>query len=276
VRGAIALVLLVAACGGATVRPEGSALDDWNAWRAERHEELAGPDGWLALVGLFWLEPGEATIGSDPSSTFVLPGGPASIGRVVTADDVRLVTDDGEHVLAVGGDPIAIGSLRLLVIERAGRRALRVRDTESAARASLGEIPVYDYDPALRVRAHVRPPAPGQQLSIVNVLGMSVDEPCAGILDFAVAGTPVSLVTISGDAGYFVMLRDATSDAEETYPAGRYLDVPAADANGETWVDLNRLYTPPCAYTSLATCPLPPAENVLAIPIRAGERWQRR
>jgi uncharacterized protein (DUF1684 family) len=287
-RVTLALVLsFVVGCGAAQPAVSDAHVA-WDAWRAARHEELAGPEGWLSLVGLYWLEPGESTIGSDASSTIALPSGPAHLGRVIVSDTVRFVADadgvtrDGAPVtattLAPTDAPLAIGSLRIVLIARGDRIALRVRDVESPARQTLGEIPVYAYDPSLRVRAHVRAPEPGRMLSLVNVLGMQVDEPCTALFDTSIAGVPITLAGSDGGDGpddrWFVMLRDATAAEGETYGAGRYLDVPAADANGDTWIDFNRLYTPPCGYTALATCPLPPEENVLEIAIRAGERWQ--
>jgi len=274
VRVAIALALSLTSCGSAAIAPEHDVRAEWDAWRAERRDELVGPEGWLSLVGLFWLEPGEHTIGSEAASSFVLPSGPAYLGRVIVGDDVRFVGGDHDEVLAVDA-PIAIGSLRLVLIERGGRFALRVRDVDSPARTTFGEIPVYPFDPAMRIRAHVRAPEPGRMLSLVNVLGMQVDEPCVALIDLALDAHSITLAaTDDGEGSYFVMLRDTTSSEGETYGAGRYLDVPVADANGQTWVDFNRLYTPPCGFTSLATCPLPPAENVLSLPIRAGERYE--
>lgn len=270
--------LALAACG--SVQTGETTPSAWTAWRASRREELAGPDGWLALVGLFWLEPGSHAIGSAQDAELALPSGPAQLGHVVVGagNDVRFVDDAGhETTLVPDAEPLAIGSLRLLAIVRGGRLALRVRDVASPARERLGALPAYDYDPAYRVRAHVRAPEPGRILSLVNVLGMSVDEPCAALLELTLDGHAITLAaTLAGetpDEGYFVMLRDATADTGETYPAGRYLDVAAPDASGQTWVDLNYLYTPPCGYTSLATCPLPPSENVIDTPIRAGERY---
>lgn len=73
----------------------------------------------------------------------------------------------------------------------------------------------------------------------------------------------------------FVPFRDATSGTE-TYPAGRYLDVPLtrdADSSSVTaQVDFNLAYHPYCAYSPAWTCPLPPPENRLEEMIRAGER----
>jgi len=37
-------------------------------------------------------------------------------------------------------------------------------------------------------------------------------------------------------------------------------------------LDFNRATNLPCAYTELATCPLPPAENHLPVAVEAGER----
>jgi uncharacterized protein (DUF1684 family) len=277
----VALVIVVASasCGASPARSDASTdvVSEWRAWRAERREELARPDGWLALVGLFWLEPGTHTIGSAADAAYVLPSGPPRLGEIVVADDVRFRSADGSvTALVADGDPIAIGSLRLLLIARGGRLALRVRDVDAPARATLGTLPAYDYDPMWRIRARVRAPEAGRMIALVNVLGMQVDEPCAAILDLSIAGAPISLVATSlGDRpGYFVMLRDATNEGE-TYGGGRYLEVAPADAHGETFVDMNFLYTPPCGYTSLATCPLPPRENVLATAIRAGERYDR-
>ena len=37
-------------------------------------------------------------------------------------------------------------------------------------------------------------------------------------------------------------------------------------------VDLNYAYNPYCAYNPDWSCPIPPGENWLAVPIRAGEK----
>jgi uncharacterized protein len=40
---------------------------------------------------------------------------------------------------------------------------------------------------------------------------------------------------------------------------------------GRVRLDFNRAINPPCAYTDFSTCPLPPPENRLRLPIHAGE-----
>lgn len=68
----------------------------------------------------------------------------------------------------------------------------------------------------------------------------------------------------------FLAFGDETS-ARETYGAGRYLDVVKTSGSNTITLDFNKAYNPYCAYTKEFSCPLPPAENLLAIPIRAGE-----
>jgi uncharacterized protein (DUF1684 family) len=62
------------------------------------------------------------------------------------------------------------------------------------------------------------------------------------------------------------------TNARETYGAGRYLYVKRPDANGNTIIDFNKAYNPPCAFTLFATCPLPPRQNILDVEIPAGEK----
>lgn len=68
----------------------------------------------------------------------------------------------------------------------------------------------------------------------------------------------------------FIPFRDQTS-GQETYGSGRYIDL-AENTSGIYTLDFNRAYNPYCAYNDTYSCPLPPAENTLAVPIRAGEK----
>ena len=92
----------------------------------------------------------------------------------------------------------------------------------------------------------------------------------AGKVHFEVDGQPVELSIYAAEDGeFFLPLRDATS-GKETYGAGRYVEPEAIDEEN-ILVDLNLLYNPYCAYDERYSCPLPPRENWLQVPIRAGE-----
>lgn len=78
------------------------------------------------------------------------------------------------------------------------------------------------------------------------------------------------LALYESDGHPFLPFRDATS-GKETYGAGRYLDPPEV-APGRFALDFNQAYNPYCAYNEAYSCPFPPPENWLQIPIRAGEK----
>jgi hypothetical protein len=94
----------------------------------------------------------------------------------------------------------------------------------------------------------------------------------AGRVRFSVDGEEATLTLYESDLQHelFVPFRDATS-GKETYGAGRYLEVEPPGPDGRVVVDLNLAYNPYCAYNPQWSCPIPPGENWLAVPIRAGE-----
>jgi len=69
----------------------------------------------------------------------------------------------------------------------------------------------------------------------------------------------------------FLAFADATS-ANETYGAGRYLDVKKIPGASSMLLDFNQSYNPYCAYSENYSCPFPPKENILKIAVRAGEK----
>lgn len=69
----------------------------------------------------------------------------------------------------------------------------------------------------------------------------------------------------------FLAFADKTS-ANETYGAGRYLDVKKVPGSSSILLDFNKAYNPYCAYSEHYSCPFPPRENILNVAIRAGEK----
>lgn len=96
-----------------------------------------------------------------------------------------------------------------------------------------------------------------------------------GRLHFTIHDQPAELTLFQDSEGQslFLPFSDATS-GEETYSAGRYVEVEALgkrDGQHRVGIDFNLAYNPYCAYNEDWICPVPPAENRLSIPIRAGE-----
>jgi len=69
----------------------------------------------------------------------------------------------------------------------------------------------------------------------------------------------------------FLAFADETS-ARETYGAGRYLDINKVPGSSSVLLDFNKAYNPYCAYSDNFSCPFPPKQNILGVPIRAGEK----
>jgi uncharacterized protein len=71
----------------------------------------------------------------------------------------------------------------------------------------------------------------------------------------------------------FLPFTDATT-ANETYGAGRYIDINLPKDGNTLLLDFNKAYNPYCAYSNNYACPLVPAENDLSIKILAGVRYK--
>jgi uncharacterized protein len=70
----------------------------------------------------------------------------------------------------------------------------------------------------------------------------------------------------------FLPFTDRTT-GKESYDGGRYIDLDLNSIqNNKVLIDFNKAYNPYCAYVSgRYSCPIPPAENNLAVAVRAGE-----
>ncbi len=260
-------------------------------WRAERIEELTGESGWLSLVGLYWLERGANSVGSDAANAIALadPQLNPRAGRFLA--DARGVRFEGARgsclrlegsgaragamLPDVSGKPTVLdcGSLRFMVIERAGRYGVRVRDVASPARRAFRGVESFPVDAAWAVDARFEPYDPVHHVTIMNVLGMELDMVAPGALVFERDGREWRLDALyeGEDATQlFVMFRDGTS-GHETYGAGRFLNAPLP-VDGRVALDFNLAHNPPCAFTSFATCPLPPPQNRIELRVLAGER----
>ena len=111
----------------------------------------------------------------------------------------------------------------------------------------------------------------GEEVTIGTVSGVPKEYVRAGRVRFPVDGQDTTLTIFKEKTRghYFVPFRDSTSGTE-TYEVGRYLE-PRALPDGRVNFDLNMAYNPYCAYNSGWSCPIPPFENMLRVPIRAGE-----
>jgi uncharacterized protein len=270
--------------------PDAEYMKSFEQWKADLVQDLK--QQWLVLAGLFWLKPGANTFGTATDNAIVLPSGPEHAGTFVLEDgkvsaefksgaDARI--DDkpaskGDLQPDITGKPtvIGLGSLRLFVISRGTRIGIRVRDLNSAAARNYAGPIFFPLDMDYRVTATFAPPEGKKTVDVPNVLGDITPTPSPGEVHFKIKGQDLTLTALSGDPqhGLSFVISDLTGKTD-TYPGGRFLDTdPVSD--GKVVLDFNRAYSPPCAVTPYATCPLAPKENRLAIAIYAGEKYDHK
>jgi uncharacterized protein (DUF1684 family) len=140
--------------------------------------------------------------------------------------------------------------------------------------ARFSGLDYYPENPALALELPLDTSGPGigERIELATADGHAKPFVRAGRISFKADGRPVTLSVFKDVARgrYFVPFRDGSAGTE-TYALGRYLD-PRARPDGTLLVDFNYAYNPYCAYGEGWSCPIPPAENVVAAPIRAGER----
>ena len=277
-------------------------LKDLADWRAARERMVDAADGWLSLVGMNWLNPGPNSIGAAADNTFRVHDKVPDHIAIITigAKDakgpaVQLVTPkDGfpsdlmvDNKPAVEG-PLAVDSdsppvitwrgLTMVALNRGGRYLLSLKDANSTLRTNFHGLHWYPPDPRFRVTASWTPYTPTRMVKIPTILGNTLDFPSPGFVEFVLDGTPINLepVTEPGAEGtLFFIMTDVTSQIT-TYKTARYLHTGLPDHGldqpGQLVLDFNRLENPPCAYTTYASCPLPPDQNQLSVAVEAGER----
>jgi uncharacterized protein len=251
-----------------------SYTDSIRAWQQQRDARLRSPDGWLTLVGLFWLKPGDNTIGSADSNDFVLPknSAPAQIGTLrLQGDQVTFLKPDGSSQPLSSSedkpDIVRAGTISFFVMKRGDKLAVRVKDSASPVLKSFEGMKYFPVNPEFHFEATLIPDA--KKIPIVNIVGQTELEDSPGIVEFTYHGEKYHLRPIYEDDTLFFLFKDPTNKIN-TYQAGRMLNTPKP-VNGKVDLDFNRSYNPPCTFTPYATCALPPKENTLPFAVEAGE-----
>ena len=250
----------------------------WEEWHRAHEARRADKHGFLAITELHWLTsaperfsdaPGEWSTGPDgvvvdlgPDEEIVVAGaavrGRHSFGVIPERDSINVVW--GDAVIEVA--------------KRGGNDIVRPRHPDNPLLSAYEGTAAYAPDERWAVTGRYVPfdaPRPTQVGSVVDGLEHVYDAP--GRVEFVVDGRELALTAFPWHepGSLFLLFTDATSGVT-TYAANRTLQVPPPAADGTVLLDFNRAVNLPCAYTALATCPLPPAENRLPIAVEAGEK----
>lgn len=151
-------------------------------------------------------------------------------------------------------------------------------------RKRFTELSYFPFNPSLDLELTPHPYDNKQQVKMLTTTGETRYYQRWGYVSFEVEGVTLQLTLYAapGQPGFFLPFMDATS-GDETYGSGRYLDITRLP-DGNIHLDFNVAYNPYCAYNEppalaaeagrdprIWNCPIPPKENRLTAPIRAGE-----
>ena len=258
-------------------------------WRQEIDSNLRRENSWLALAGLFWLRHGENIIGSDPSCDILLPErAPKRLGVFeFDGNNVRLSVESDWPVEVNGSAAktatldadeedvpsfITFKNMRMVVVRRSKGVGIRLWDNMREERNTFPPRDWYPVKEEFRVPAiYTRYDTP-RIVKMPDILGAILDEKMEGFVTFGIKGKTYELVaTELSDHRLWIQFMDETN-GNPTYPSGRYHYTDPHE-DGKVFIDFNKAYSPPCAFTDYATCTFPPQENHLRVRIEAGEKY---
>ena len=255
-------------------------------WHQNRIEGLKKENGWLNLAGLFWLEEGKNAFGANTDNKIIFPKDKSKqfLGDFIVEKgevfveakpdaDITYNDQTVEKLKIYPAEKSIIlkhKSLRWFVIKRGERYAIRLRDLESPFLKEFHGIETFPIDARWKVKAKFVPSL-GKKISIIDITGQISQQDSPGTLVFTIAGKDYNLDALTEGESLFILFGDKTNK-HQTYGSGRFLNAAKPDAEGFTYLDFNKSYNPPCAFTPYATCPLPPKQNILPIEMIAGEK----
>jgi uncharacterized protein (DUF1684 family) len=270
------------------ITDEASYVKSIEEWQTQRLERLKSKNGWLSLAGLFWLEEGENSFGSNPENDIIFPEKADAFSGTLLLDsgsvtlrvaegvgisvkdslitEMGLVDDHSENTTRVQQ-----GDLAWYIVKRGDRYGIRLRDHKHPRIDELDHIPSYPIQTSYVVEATLDAFDSPRTMTVATPLeGFTESYECPGILNFRINGKKLTLHPFTSGAGYFLVIADETSGLD-TYGGGRFMYA-MPDSSGRIILDFNKAYNPPCAFSPFATCPMPPRENFLPAAIEAGEK----
>ena len=254
-----------------TAAPKISYEEEIAAWHQQRIASLKRPHGWLSLIALDWLEEGDnhvagfgvVTLTKGTISYKSLPElQPGLRGEIFTSG--ALMTDV---------DKIEVGPRAFVVIRRGERFAVRMLDANAEALKGFTGIERFPLSKEWNIEARWEAYEKPKLIKIQSVIPDYMENYVVpGVAIFVVGGKEYRLEPVGepGARQLFFIFADKTNGGD-TYGAGRFLytDPPRG---GRVVLDFNKATNPPCAFSTFATCPLPPASNRLPVRIEAGEK----
>ena len=140
-------------------------------------------------------------------------------------------------------------------------------------KANFKGLKYFEVNTDFKVSAKLDILTTGQKINIAMTGGQTEEYEAFANATFELEGQKCALKIFKAEDGsLFLPFKDLTTN-KETYGSGRYLDLDMKTIkDGQIEIDFNRCYHPYCAYNHTYTCPVPPAENLVNVAVKAGER----
>ena len=214
----------------------------WEEWKAERIASVTSASGNLALIQTTWFEDDERF---EPAQ--LLAGRPDSVSAS------ELIRHD------FAGEVVATG--------------YRLWDSQSTAIQSFQGIECYEFDPIWILKGTFRafPANLAVPFEYLRDNGGTRDLAVPGEIEVEIAGETYLLNAFDDDGQLLLVFGDLTNKTE-SYGSGRFLFVQRQEGTDQVTLDFNRAFVPPCGFSIHYNCPMPPAQNRIKFPIRAGEK----
>ncbi|MEI9907043.1 MAG: DUF1684 domain-containing protein [Actinomycetota bacterium] len=215
---------------------------DWESWRANRIASVTSAKGNLALVQTQWLPEGK-----NADLLGVLAFHPST----VTATEISRKNFDGEVVA----------------------RGYRLWDSNSHAIQDFEGIETFEFDPYWIVEGLITRYAQSKPVAFEHIRdnGGSRDLAVPAEIAVVIEGESYLLQPFDDDGQLLLVFGDSTNGSE-TYGGGRFLKISHEPGEEKVILDFNRAFVPPCGFSEHYNCPLPPAQNRIKTPVRAGEK----
>jgi uncharacterized protein (DUF1684 family) len=262
------------------------AVAEHRAWQRQRYAQVTSPVGNLALVAYQPVGPEPDEIEGFPGTIRLAPGRAGALVRP-TGTGLALQVAPGVAPIPVTEETfvarLSADGLPLLRFE--GRSAdvfsldgsdyeLRIYDVNSRKLVDFRTVDTYPYDPAWRLPGTLVSYTESEQVpwEFTRVSDSGHTKTVPGALHVVIAGREREF-TLFSDGGRLVLVFADGTTATESYRPGRFLGLnPPSSVDGSVTVDFNYAIVPPCGFSDFYSCPIPPMQNRVEVPVRAGER----
>ena len=214
----------------------------WNQWRQDRLKAVVDPLGNLALIETRWFGQGESSTLEE-----------ATKGKPQTVLATELERKDFDGTVVAQG--------------------VRLWDSNSESIQAFKTIDTYPFDPAWVIEATFTPHPEDRAVAFEYIRdnGGTRDLVVPGDISAKIDGVDYTLNAFDDDGVLLLVFGDKTNGTE-TYPAGRFLFVDKEEGSNKIILNFNQAFVPPCGFSIHYNCPMPPPQNRLHLPVKAGEK----